>query len=241
MRRADRLFQILQILRRERAPRTAQAIAAELEVSTRTIYRDIADLMAQRTPIRGEAGVGYVLSRDYDMPPLMLTPDELEAAALGAQWVAGQGDAPLALAARDLLAKIAAVTPERLRAHLWEPSVEAAAPLKRAAGAFDIARARTHIREGRIIRLRYCDAQGRESARDVWPVMVGYVENVRLLAAWCEKRGAFRHFRLDRIVATEFCDLRYPERPAVLRTRWRALLAAGSSEPATPPCARTSG
>src|SRR5450631_1999333 len=111
MRRADRLFQILQILRRVRAPLTAQAIAAELEVSKRTVYRDIADLMAQRTPIRGEAGVGYVLSRDFDMPPLMLTPDELEAAALGAQWVETQADASLAVAARDLLAKIAAVTP----------------------------------------------------------------------------------------------------------------------------------
>ena len=134
MRRADRLFQIIQILRRASRPLTAEAVAAELEVSKRTVYRDIADLMAQRTPIRGEAGVGYVLDRDFDMPPLMLTPDELEAAALGAQWVAGKGDAELALAARDLLAKIAAVTPQRLRAFLLEPSVEAAPPLWREAG-----------------------------------------------------------------------------------------------------------
>jgi predicted DNA-binding transcriptional regulator YafY len=223
MRRADRLFQILQILRRARAPLTAQIIAGELEVSTRTVYRDIADLMAQRTPIQGEAGVGYVLSRDYDMPPLMLTPDELEAAALGAQWVAGQGDAALALAARDLLAKIAAVTPERLRPFVLAPSVEAPPPLARAAGGFDVARARASIRAGRVIRLRYRDEQGRESERTVWPVMVGYVEQVRMLAAWCEWRRDFRHFRIDRIVAAEFGETRFPESPATLRARWRAL------------------
>ncbi len=228
MRRADRLFQILQILRRDRAPRTAQALAAELEVSPRTVYRDIADLMAQRTPIRGEAGVGYVLSRDYDMPPLMLTPDELEAAALGAQWVAGRGDAPLALAARDLLAKIAVMTPERLRPFVLEPSVEAAAPLVRAANGFDVAQARASIREGLIVRLLYRDAQGRQSERDVWPVVVAYVEQVRMLAAWCEWRGAFRPFRLDRIVGAEFRQTRYPERPSALRARWRALRAAAT-------------
>src|SRR5215469_14682891 len=102
MRRADRLFQIIQVLRRTRRPVTADAIAVELETSKRTIYRDIADLMAQRVPIRGEAGVGYVLDGGYDLPPLMLTADEIEAAVLGAQWVAGRGDPALARAARDL-------------------------------------------------------------------------------------------------------------------------------------------
>jgi predicted DNA-binding transcriptional regulator YafY len=163
-----------------------------------------------------------VLSRDYDMPPLMLTPDELEAAALGAQWVSAQGDAPLAAAARDLLAKIAAVTPERLRRFVLEPSVEAAAPLVSPAGVFDVAHARASIREGRVIRLHYRDKQAAESVRDVWPVMIGYVEQVRMLAAWCETRRDFRHFRVDRIVAAEFGETRYPERPAVLRARWRA-------------------
>src|ERR1700712_2392353 len=115
MRRADRLFQIIQVLRRTRKPLTADAIAAELETSKRTIYRDIATLMAQRVPIRGEAGLGYILERGFDMPPLMLTPDEIEAAVLGAQWVMGQGDPALALAAQDLVAKIAATVPGRLR------------------------------------------------------------------------------------------------------------------------------
>ena len=105
MRRADRLFQIIQVLRRTRNPLTADAIAAELETSKRTIYRDIATLIGQRVPIRGEAGMGYILEKGFDLPPLMLTPDEIEAAVLGAQWVAGHADVTLARAADDLIAK----------------------------------------------------------------------------------------------------------------------------------------
>src|SRR6202043_867474 len=125
MRRADRLFQIIQVLRRHRKPLTADAIAEELETSKRTIYRDIATLIAQRVPIRGEAGMGYVLERGFDMPPLMLTPDEIEAAVLGAQWVAGHADAVLARAAQDLMAKIADTVPDRLRPLVLEPASRA--------------------------------------------------------------------------------------------------------------------
>ena len=105
MRRADRLFQIIQILRRCTRPVTAAALAEELEVSKRTVYRDVADLIGQRVPIEGQAGLGYLLASDYDMPPLMLTPDEIEAVMLGAQWVAGRSDKALATAARDVVAK----------------------------------------------------------------------------------------------------------------------------------------
>ena len=134
MRRADRLFQIIQVLRRTAKPLTADAIAAELETSKRTIYRDIATLIGQRVPIRGEAGMGYILERGFDMPPLMLTPDEIEAAVLGAQWVAGRGDPALAMAASDLIAKIGAVIPEHLRPFLIESTVSASgAPRARTA------------------------------------------------------------------------------------------------------------
>ena len=105
MRRADRLFQIIQVLRRSRNPLTADAIAEELETSKRTIYRDIATLIGQRVPIRGEAGMGYILEKGFDLPPLMLTPDEIEAAVLGAQWVAGHADPVLARAAEDRVAE----------------------------------------------------------------------------------------------------------------------------------------
>ena len=139
MRRADRLFQIIQVLRRTRKPLTADAIAAELETSKRTIYRDIATLMGQRVPIRGEAGMGYILEKGFDLPPLMLTPDEIEAAVLGAQWVAGHADSTLARAAEDLMAKIADTVPERLRPP--HQTAKPASPVLETASAFQ-ARAR---------------------------------------------------------------------------------------------------
>src|SRR5260221_12603323 len=127
MRRADRLFQIIQVLRRPAKPLTADEIGAELETSKRTIYRDIAALIGQRVPIRGEAGMGYIMEKGFDLPPLMLTPDEIEAAVLGAQWVAGHADQVLARAAQDLMAKIAETVPERLRPFVVKPASRARA------------------------------------------------------------------------------------------------------------------
>lgn len=221
MRPADRLFQIIQILRRARGPVTADAVAAELETSKRTIYRDIRTLIGQRVPIRGEAGLGYVLEGGFDMPPLMLTPDEIEAAVLGAQWVAGRGDPVLAKAANDLIAKIAAAVPERLRPFVLEPTAGTAPAWNHPPDTIDIAAVRAAIRAGRKIALHYRDEQGRDSARIVWPVTIGYLAAVRLLFAWCELRRDFRSFRTDRVTAATFLDERYPERPAALRHRWR--------------------
>src|SRR5712675_3462528 len=140
MRRADRLFQIIQILRRTSKPVTADTLAAELETSKRTVYRDIADLIGQRVPIRGEAGVGYVLEAGLDLPPLMLTPDEIEAAVLGAQWVARHSDAVLARAAEDLMAKIADTVPERLRPFVLEPASRARPGWRREPDRIDMVR-----------------------------------------------------------------------------------------------------
>jgi predicted DNA-binding transcriptional regulator YafY len=221
MRRSDRLFQLIQILRRARRPVVARSLADELEVSVRTVYRDIADLMAQRVPIRGEAGTGYVLDRHYDMPPLMLSADELEAAVLGAQWVAQHGDAVLSRAARDLVAKIAAVVPEHLRPFVAEPSIGTMAPLAASADTLDMARMRQWIREGRKLRIRYRDEQGRASERTIWPLVIGYADTLRMLAAWCELRQGFRHFRMDRIVSADYLDERYEERRLVLVARWK--------------------
>ena len=224
MRRADRLFQIIQILRRTPKPITAEALAAELETSKRTVYRDIADLIGQRVPIRGEAGVGYVLEAGLDLPPLMLTPDEIEAAVLGAQWVARHSDTALARAAEDLIAKIGAVVPERLRPYVFEPATEAPRARGLAADGLDMARVRGQIRAGRKIALRYRDEQGRETERVIWPVTVGYMETIRHLIAWCELRQDFRSFRTDRVTTAGFLDERYPERPSALRAKWRRTL-----------------
>jgi len=226
MRRADRLFQIIQILRRSsRRPITADAIGRELETSKRTVYRDIADLIGQRVPIRGEAGTGYVLDSGYDLPPLMLTQDEIEAAVLGAQWVAGRGDPVLARAAEDLIAKIAATVPERLRPYVLEPASGAPPAWDVPADGLDLAKTRAHIHAGRKIVLAYRDERDRRSRRTVWPVAIGYFQTVRLLVAWCEMRRDFRTFRTDRVEGVEFLDERYPERPAVLRAKWRRSLA----------------
>ena len=227
MRRADRLFEIVQLLRRARGPLTGKAIAAELETSRRSVYRDIAALIAQRVPIRGEAGIGYVLERGFDMPPLMLTSDEVEAVVLGAQWVLVHADDGLARAAADVLAKIAAVIPPHLRAAIEDPAViTPPAWRERGDAGVDVARLRAWSLQGRKLTIRYSDADGRESERTVWPFLVGYLDSVRMLIAWCELRGDFRMFRTDRLVAIDFLETRYPEHRATLRRRWLAMMAA---------------
>src|ERR1700751_14312 len=225
MRRADRLFQIIQILRRTPRPITAAALAGELETSKRTVYRDIADLIGQRIPIRGEAGVGYVLEAGLDLPPLMLTPDEIEAARPGPQWGARHSDPVLARAAEDLIAKIGAVVPERLRPYVLEPVTDTPAARNLATDGLDMARVRAQIHAGRKIALHYRDEQGRESERTVWPVTVGYLETVRHLIAWCELRQDFRSFRTDPVTAAGVLDGRCPARPSALRAKWRRALS----------------
>jgi len=221
MRRADRLFEIIQILRRSRRPVTADAIAEELETSKRTIYRDIAALLGRRVPIRGEAGVGYVLEDGFDLPPLMLTVDEVEAAVLGAQWVTRRGDPTLAKAAQNLLAKIATTVPEDLRSYVIDPVSAMPPRWSDTPEAIDLAQLRAQIRAGRKLVIAYCDESGRETHRTVWPCAIGYMEMSRMLVAWCELREAFRHFRLDRITEPQWLEDRYPQRPAVLRGQWR--------------------
>ena len=231
MRRADRLFQIIQVLRRTGRPLTADAIAAELETSKRTIYRDIATLMAQRVPIRGEAGIGYVLERGFDMPPLMLTSDEVEAAVLGAQWVRSRGDPALAKAADDLIAKLAAIVPDALRGEILEPVVIIPPAWDQQPGNIDVAQLRLWCRRGRRLTLDYGDETGRTSRRTVRPFMVAYRDAVRVLVAWCEMREDFRSFRLDRIRDASFLDDRYPDRPATLRARWLAQVTGERPQP----------
>jgi predicted DNA-binding transcriptional regulator YafY len=240
VRRADRLFQIIQALRRASRPITAEALSTELEISKRTVYRDIAALIGQRVPIRGEAGIGYVLDGGFDMPPLMLTADEVEAAVLGAQWVAGRGDPALARAARDLIVKITASVPEHLRPFATEPALTASSARCGVTDAIDMAQLRTWIHTRGKVLVRYRDELDRETERVIWPVAIGYFDAVRVLAAWCELRDDFRHFRTDRIVAASFLEDRHPKRPAALRAAWRKTFTdrvAAKEEPARRPLA----
>ncbi len=226
MRRADRLFRIIQVLRRKKRPVTADAIAEELETSVRTIYRDIAQLMADRVPIRGEAGIGYVLEGGFDMPPLMLTPDEVEAAMLGAGWVAGRGDAVLARAASDLIAKIGQVIPEYLRPMMMEPVLSAPQKWDAPADGIDMTRLRSAIRAQGKIGIFYRDEAGAQTERVIWPIAIAYFDKVRVIVAWCELRKGFRHFRTDRIARYEFLEARYATPRAKLQTQWRKEMEA---------------
>lgn len=222
MRRTERLFQIIQILRRRRRLVTGAEIAEELQVSLRTVYRDIAELMAQRVPVRGEAGAGYMLDSDYDMPPLMLNADELEAAVLGAAWVAQRGDPALARGAQDLIAKLTAAIPSHLRPVLLDASLRPMSFRRPAEDVMDGSHVRAAIRDRKKLHLAYSDLQGRASERTIWPILVGYTDETRMIAAWCELRGDFRHFRTDRILALTVSDERFTTPVATLRRRWEA-------------------
>ena len=230
VRRTERLFQIIQILRSTRFPVTGSALADELEISLRTLYRDMAELMAQRVPIRGEAGTGYVLEDGYDMPPLMLTADELEAAVLGAAWVAKRGDPSLARGARDLVAKLSAVIPDALRPILLDSGLE---PITFARIAppdtFDGAELRRAIRDQRKVSIVYEDANGTPSARTIWPIFIAFFEDVRVIVSWCESRQDFRHFRTDRIRSLCVDAEQYPEKKATLLKQWKAMQARSRS------------
>ena len=203
VRRADRLFEIIQLLRRRRVV-TARAIAEQLEVSERTIYRDIQDLMAHRVPIEGAAGVGYSLRKGYDLPPLMFTAAEIEALVFGARIVQSWSDSEMARAADAALARIEPVLPAHLRQLLVDPSLWAPAPGPRAPLAFDLAQLRAAIRERRKVRVRYRDEKGTESRRTLRPLTLWFYGAVWLTGAWCELRADLRFFRLDRMADVEF-------------------------------------
>src|SRR4051812_39275569 len=166
MRRADRLFQIVQRLRRHGAVVTAAALAHELEVSERTVYRDVADLVASGVPITGEAGVGYRLPRGaFDLPPLMFTEDEIEALVLGARVVESWADPALARAAADVLAKVEVVLPPALRERIAGATLFALNLRERAAESGHLTTLRAAVRERRKVRLAYVDRGGQPTAR----------------------------------------------------------------------------
>lgn len=220
MSRSARLLTLIQLLRRRRHPVTAAVLAVELGMSERTVYRDVATLAAQGVPVEGEAGLGYVLRPGFLLPPLMFGDDEIEALVLGLRWVAGRGDGPLGAAAADALAKIAAVLPAGAREAMLDAGLLAgAAPPPEAA---DLSILRRAIRTERKLWIAYADARGLRTERTVWPFALGFFERLHVLAAWCELRQGFRHFRVDRIARVEAVGGRYPGRRRVLLAQWRA-------------------
>jgi predicted DNA-binding transcriptional regulator YafY len=219
--RTERLFTLMDALRRHRRPVTAADLGAELGVSVRTVYRDIQVLSGLGAPIDGEAGLGYLLRPGFFLPPLMFDEAELEALVLGVRFVGRQGDEALAAAARNALAKIAAAAPADLRdaiaaTGLWapprwtpEPDRHLLAPLREA------------IRRECKVKIAYTDEKGATTARLVWPIALAFYEDRRTVAAWCELRSGFRHFRTDRIGELHPTADRYPKRRAILIADWR--------------------
>jgi len=221
MARTGRLLNLLQILRSKHLPVTAVRLAEEIGVSERTLYRDIAELIAQGAPIYGEAGVGYVLRPGLFLPPLMLSTDETEAIVLGLRYVEQRGDPALRDAARDTLAKVAAVLPPPVREATRFPlSLPGPPPKGFPDNAVELNILRAAIRKQAKLSIRYRDAQGKTSERVVWPIVLGFMDEVRMIAAWCELRQSFRHFRTERITAAVEIGQRYPGSRSALVKAW---------------------
>ncbi len=212
MRRADRLFQIIQILRTHRIV-TAQRLSQMLEVSERTIYRDIRDLMLCGVPIEGEAGVGYILRRGFDLPPLMFDEDEITALALGARIVKSWADPQLANAADRALSKIEVVLPDKLKGRLAKTSLFAPMSQIPKKAAATMAVIRPAIEHRIKINFNYKREDGVKSTRIVWPLGLFFWGSVWTLGAWCELRTAFRNFRLDRISSVVLTQGSFPQMP----------------------------
>ena len=223
MDKTERLFAIMDALRRHRHPVTAQALADEQGVSVRTLYRDVQTLIGLGAPINGEAGVGYLLRPGFFMPPLMFSAEELEALVLGARWVEARPDAPLAKAAKTALGKIATASPDDLRDRLgntglwpvrthWEGAENE--PL--------LGVMREAMRLEKAVEIDYADERGNRSTRAIWPIAIAYYEEKQIVAAWCTVRRDLRNFRTDRIVSAKLLSQGFGRRRAQLAAEWEA-------------------
>lgn len=221
MSRTERLLDLIQLLRRHRAPVSGPALADELGISIRTLYRDIATLQAQGADIQGEPGLGYVLRPGFTLPPLMFSADEIEALVLGSRWVARRAEDPrLGDAAANALSKITAVLPDELR-----DSVDGSNLLVGGGevipATVDLSAIRLAIREQKKLVIAYRNAGGTATERTIWPFAIGFFDRVRVVIGWCELRVDYRNFRLDRIDRMEVLPERYPRRRAVMLKEWR--------------------
>jgi predicted DNA-binding transcriptional regulator YafY len=212
MRRADRLFALVQLIRGRRLS-TAAWLAGRLEISVRTVYRDVADLQAQGVPIEGEAGVGYRLGRGFDLPPLMFTPDEARALAVATRIAQQWLDPALAQAAGDAMSRVLSVLPSTMRTEVERTPVMAPPwGLDPAVGRW-LQALREATQARRLTELDYRDASGQASQRTVRPLGCFYWGKVWTLAAWCEQRSDFRSFRVDRLVEVTVLDARFADTP----------------------------
>jgi predicted DNA-binding transcriptional regulator YafY len=220
MRKASRLFEIIQILKVARRPVTAAAIAARLEVTPRSVYRDIAALQAMRVPIDGERGIGYILRPGFDLPPLMFTIEETEAVVVGMALIERTGDKELTEAAKKVSAKIAAAVPPPLRHTLSARSLHAWGPIAPKPQNVDFTLIRKAIRDEEKLDITYRDEHGNVTRRIIRPLALIYYLDAALIVGWCELREAIRNFRLDRTEACNPTGLHFRNEGDALRDLW---------------------
>lgn len=199
MRKASRLFEIIQILRLAKAPVTAARMAASLEVTQRSLYRDIAALQAMRVPIEGERGVGYILRPGFHLPPLMFTAEETEAIVLGMALIGRTADLELRKASEQVIGKISASVPAPIRQALSSRALHAWGAVAQAPEAVDFGLVRRAIRDEEKLSLDYRDERGQATTRKVRPLALIYYSEVAVIVGWCELRQAIRNFRADRV------------------------------------------
>jgi predicted DNA-binding transcriptional regulator YafY len=199
---------------------SGKELARELDVSLRTIRRDIATLQAMGADIDGEPGVGYILRPGFLLPPLSFTEEEIHALVVGAQWVSRQTDEGLARAVQDVLAKINSVLSPDMRRVLDDSALFVSRSAT--ASGVDLARVRQALREERKMRVTYADEDDAPMEQTLWPIMLGFIENQRFIAGWCELTSDFRLFRTDRIVKVDFLEERYARNRRQLVKEWRA-------------------
>lgn len=218
MTRSNRMFELIQILRAAPAPVRAEDLAAQLEVSKRTVYRDIAALQAMRTPVEGEAGIGYILRKGYDLPPLNFDEEEIEALHVGLAMLMRTGDGALQQAAARVGRKICDVHASAE----WLQVAPYGAPLDNPEeGCVSKAILRQAVRSSQKLHLAYVNGAGERSERVLRPLALIYHTDCTLLAAWCELRGGFRHFRTERMMSAELLDCSFAAEADVLRKLWQ--------------------
>lgn len=220
MARTDRLLSLLQLLRQYRHPVTAQILAEQLQVSIRTIYRDIATLQAQGANIEGEAGLGFQLRPGYLLPPLMFTEEEIEALILGAKWVDARTDAKLAQQAKSAITKIEAVLPPALQEKISQNSLMIPFGKTYPTHQIDMSLLRQAIRRQKKVDIQYLDLKQQSSERRLWPFALGFFEQTQVLVGWCELRQDFRHFRTDRIQSLTLTETGFPQHKQKLIADW---------------------
>lgn len=232
MRRADRLFDIVQLLRGSDKPLTAVRIAQTLEVVPRTIYRDIAALQAARVPIEGAAGIGYIMRTGYDLPPLMFDGEEIEAIVLGARLVGRHGDSALSNAAASVLSKLSTMLPEHLSPSLHEVALHAPTPSESVEQRDQVERmVRQAMRSRSKLQLRYTDQHGTQTDRVIWPLGIAYFLQTTVVGGWCELRQGFRAFRTDRMIACMEFGETFDDASGKLRAACLAALSADKIAP----------